>query len=73
MTTLMYSDLLYMDTTGIEASIQVTKLSVIQTEVETVWSLVSLVSNIPSAEFSKVYKCKIHICTPKAICEVLLI
>lgn len=40
----MYSDLLYMDTTGIEASIQVTKLSVIQTEVETVWSLVSLVS-----------------------------
>lgn len=40
----MYSDLLYMDTTGTEASIQVTKLSVIQTEVETVWSLVSLVS-----------------------------
>ena len=32
----MYSDLLYMDTTGTEASIQVTKLSVIQTEVETV-------------------------------------
>lgn len=40
----MYSDLLYMDTTGTEASIQVTKLSVIQTEVETVWSLISLVS-----------------------------
>ena len=40
----MYNDLLYMDTTGTEASIQVTKLSVIQTEVETVWSLVSLVS-----------------------------
>ena len=40
----MYSDLLYMDTTGTEASIQFTKLSVIQTEVETVWSLVSLVS-----------------------------
>ena len=40
----MYSDLLYMDTTGTEASIQVTKLSIIQTEVETVWSLVSLVS-----------------------------
>ena len=40
----MYSDLLYMDTTGTEASIQVTKLSMIQTEVETVWSLVSLVS-----------------------------
>ena len=40
----MYRDLLYMDTTGTEASIQVTKLSVIQTEVETVWSLVSLVS-----------------------------
>lgn len=40
----MYSYLLYMDTTGTEASIQVTKLSVIQTEVETVWSLVSLVS-----------------------------
>ena len=40
----MYSDLLYMDTTGTEASIQVTKLSVIQSEVETVWSLVSLVS-----------------------------
>ena len=40
----MYSDLLYMDTTGTEVSIQVTKLSVIQTEVETVWSLVSLVS-----------------------------
>ena len=40
----MYSDLLYMDTTWTEASIQVTKLSVIQTEVETVWSLVSLVS-----------------------------
>lgn len=40
----MYSDLLYMDTTGTETSIQVTKLSVIQTEVETVWSLVSLVS-----------------------------
>lgn len=40
----MYSDLLYMDTAGTEASIQVTKLSVIQTEVETVWSLVSLVS-----------------------------
>lgn len=40
----MYSDLLYMDTTGTEASIPVTKLSVIQTEVETVWSLVSLVS-----------------------------
>lgn len=40
----MYSALLYMDTTGTEASIQVTKLSVIQTEVETVWSLVSLVS-----------------------------
>ena len=39
----MYSDLLYMDTTGTEASIQVTKLSVIQTEVETIWSLVSLV------------------------------
>lgn len=40
----MYSALLYMDTTGTEASIQVTKLSVIQSEVETVWSLVSLVS-----------------------------
>lgn len=39
----MYSDLLYMDTTGTEASIQVTKLSVIQTEVDTIWSLVSLV------------------------------
>ena len=32
----MYNDLLYMDTTGTEASIQVTKLSVIQTEVEIV-------------------------------------
>ena len=39
----MYSDLLYMDTKGTEASMQVTKLSVIQTEVEIVWSLVSLV------------------------------
>lgn len=48
----MYSDLLYMDTTGTEASIQVTKLSVIQTEVETVWSLVSLVS--------KYSKCRIQ-------------
>ena len=48
----MYSDLLYMDTTGTEASIQVTKLSVIQTEVETVWRLASLVS--------KYFKCRIQ-------------